>query len=246
MDCLNIRRTLLAVPNAQTAEIQQHLASCPDCKAFAVALSGQESDLLAALEIPVPEQLLDRILLNVALEEKNQWRLRLKGYLEQVFSKPALWRYGAIVSAIFALVIWSQKLDYEKNLNWGEVILAHTLGEDIGHEMGLKASISPQTLQRALAEYGFSTTGDLGTVRYLDHCALPGGRGLHIVLQVPQIGEVSLIVPPQGQNIKEVTVEREGLAAQILQIHSKNLGIVTSSPDSLREIKAFLHAHVKA
>lgn len=65
MNCLELRRQLLAAPRELGAEAQEHRRSCAACAAFAEEQQMLEEKLHAELRVPVPEGLADRVLLHI-------------------------------------------------------------------------------------------------------------------------------------------------------------------------------------
>lgn len=64
MNCLEFRRRIGAEPRSRAPELLAHRDSCKDgCAAFWQRAQRFDDDLEAALAIPLPEGLVDRILL---------------------------------------------------------------------------------------------------------------------------------------------------------------------------------------
>jgi len=63
MNCLEVRRALLAEPRRRTSEVEAHLAACARCGAVAAGLLELDDRIAEAASIPAPDALADRILL---------------------------------------------------------------------------------------------------------------------------------------------------------------------------------------
>ena len=87
----------------------------------------------------------------------------------------------------------------------------------------------------------------LGRVRYLDHCEMPGGKGLHVVLESPELGVVTLILPPSGASgAGREEVSRAGFAARMVAVGASAIGIVTDRPELLGRVSRRLRQQLVA
>ena len=62
-DCLGVRRSLLAAPRTNEADLLAHLSECASCARFADDLKALDRRLAKSTRIPVPEGLNERIVL---------------------------------------------------------------------------------------------------------------------------------------------------------------------------------------
>ena len=67
MDELELRRRLYADPNTSDKDVLDALESDPDAHAFSNELKTLDNDIEQALNIPVPENLAERLVLNKSL-----------------------------------------------------------------------------------------------------------------------------------------------------------------------------------
>lgn len=239
MNCLTTRAALLADPTAHTAAMSQHLAQCVSCRTFAATVSLDAKSLRAAIDVPVPQHLEERILLHSQLKRNSRDRF---GWLRQwpaLLATPQRAYFAAACSLTLAIGLWFAQPSPNPALNWSEVALAHVIGEP-GASLN-KVSLPRAALNNALASYGLTLNGDLGHIRYVDHCALPGGRGVHVVIETPDLGKVTLILPPVGMRVAASAARGEGHAAQMENIHGASVGIVTNEPERLKALTARLH-----
>ncbi len=226
MNCLTARSTLLADPSAQDAALLKHLADCPACRSVAAAAARDDALLRSALNVQVPEQLAGRILLQTELTRGRSRPLnRLRQRIAQLVQ-----RYpGGLALALSVLVafgIWVAQPDQQDNLNWGEVALAHVIGEPSA--LNSTATLAPSLLATALAAHGLALTGELGVIRVVSPCPVPGGRGSHIVIETREFGRVTLVLPPVGKRAAPGEARGEGLFARMVEIGGVGFGVVTS------------------
>lgn len=229
--CLNVRRALLADPQAYALVLPEHLATCAPCRAFAAILVADEAALRVAICVPVPEQLQERILLQTALRAR---RRDLAAPLRQwlgLFSYPQRAVFAVGCSAALLLALCMVQASVDRVIDWGDVALAHVIGE--ADALAGNETVPRHALLEALASYGLGLEGDLGTLRMVGNCPMPGGRGVHVVIDTPDMGTLTLILPPAGVRTAGDLAQGEGFAAQVVRINHATIGLVTQRPDKL-------------
>jgi hypothetical protein len=101
MNCLDFRRRIGAEPRSRDADLLHHRDTCRDgCGAFWQRAQRWEDDLEAALAVPVPDGLADRILLAQATGERRAQVRRRRSWMAMAASVliafagvGMLWRY---------------------------------------------------------------------------------------------------------------------------------------------------------
>ena len=74
MNCMDCRRRLLTTPQSRDPEIAAHLAECPGCARLAREQSGFEHQLAAAMRVPVPENLHNRVRFAASMRRRRPAR----------------------------------------------------------------------------------------------------------------------------------------------------------------------------
>jgi len=74
MDELEFRRRTIAQPNDIDKELMEFAQSNPERQSFITEMKEFDKHLQDALDIPVPDNLADRIILNTSLKEKSLTR----------------------------------------------------------------------------------------------------------------------------------------------------------------------------
>jgi len=228
MNCLEVRRLLLENPAIDAQELHRHLHGCPACQAFAVELKQQEAQLEQALNVPIPPRLTERVLLATSLR-KPRWQ-------------PYAWA-ASILLAVMLGIGGYLNLQHQTPAAWSEVVLAHVLNER--NTLEKDDRISADRLSVALASFGLTAKGDLGRIRFLDRCEMPGGKGLHVVIDTRELGQVTLIFPPRGMQIEPGRSARDGFVAKLVTIGATTIGIVTEHPDRLEPLSHWLKAELR-
>lgn len=242
MNCLAARSALRADPSAQDPALSKHLADCPACRTAAAAAARDDALLRSALNVQVPEQLADRILLQTELRRArsrplNRLRRRIA---ELVQGSPGV--LAVALSLLIAVGIWVAQPARQDKLNWGEVALAHVIGEPSA--VHSTDTLPPSVLAKALAAHGLTLMGDLGVIRVVSPCPVRGGRGSHIVIETREFGTVTLILPPVGKRAAPGEARGEGLFARMVEIGGVGFGVVTNDADRLPALANLLATRI--
>jgi hypothetical protein len=190
MNCFEFRKLLLVDPRMLTAEQERHRAECAACAGLAREIGEFEARVHAALQLPVPEALAERVLLR-----------------RKMIRTPALhvWALAAsLVAAIGLGVSFYLPFDDREERVFAATALgsAHpavaAIAYVVEHEAGLLqkgARGDPEVMRDALVRLGLKLPAEGVTVQYLGKCPVPGGTGEHVVLRTPA-GQVTLILVP--------------------------------------------------
>lgn len=166
----------------------------------------------------------ERILLSTQLR-RRQWQ-----------------RYAIAASAVLSVTLGAIALherEPERGSTFSAIALTHVLSEP--HLLTRQDRIPYPRVARSLAAYHLAPRGDLGLVRYIDQCELPEGQGLHVVLETPHYGLVSLIVSPSTSGrVNESPTSQAGLNAETLDFDGVSVGVVAMSQQDMAPIKQWL------
>jgi hypothetical protein len=222
MRCLEVRQQLFVSPEIGTADLKSHLEQCASCKAFQTQMLMQERLIKQAIEVPVPTHLSERILLanNLAPSSKRPWFIG-----------------GGIAASFLAMTLFFNGLvgQDQADPSWGEVAIMHVLNEQ--KALTANGNISKHVFNEALKQFGLAETGHIGRVRYLEHCEMPGGQGLHVVVEHESLGVFTLVLPPEGVYARSPKAQRKGLVAQFVSIGKGSVGLVSAQSSQMPSIK---------
>lgn len=181
MDCLEFRRRLGAEPHAHDAELDAHRKQCASCSAAWERAQQAENDLFAALQMPVPAGLAERVLLTQATgERRQQGRRRII----------ALALAASLVAAVGGSLLWRQ-LDAR---TLPALAVAH-MPEEI-HSLELTRPISAQAIEAGFAGRGLQLQGPLPSdVTYVHDCPVGPYLTVHLVSRVGDTSVAVLYVP---------------------------------------------------
>jgi hypothetical protein len=229
MNCLEFRRIKLAEPRALPHDALAHLSDCTTCRNFAADINDNEERLAAALAVPVPEGLAERII------------LRRKSGSATRFS-PRLWAMAAalLLTFTFGFQQWKDAGSQE----YAKLAIQHVMHEPESFTTARLAD--PQLFRTVMQNFGGELQGSLGKVRYMKLCPVPEGTGWHIVFETERGELATLILIPA----KRMTSEREqatvgGWTALARPGGQGYYAVITSSPDTLDKVDELVRQRVR-
>ncbi len=229
MNCLEFRRIKLAEPRGLPHEALTHMSECTTCRNFAADINENEERLAAALAVPVPEGLAERIILR-----------RKTGALSG-FS-PRLWAMAATVVLTFAFGF--QQWRDAGSQEYAKLAIEHVMHEPESFTTARLAD--PQLFRTVMQNFGGEVQGSLGKVRYMKLCPVPEGTGWHIVFETERGELATLILIPA----KRMTTQREqatvgGWTARARPGGQGYYAVITSSPDTLDKVDELVRQRVR-
>lgn len=183
MNCLDFRRAIGGDPRGLNSEAHAHKASCNRCADAHERALGFERTLSAAIAIPVPEGLAERILLRqttTAIHEPEPRRF-------------AIWQIAAgIALSLGVAAFLSQRYLATPPL------LSTLAVEHLTHEpfaLSSRAAVPEAEVRKMFAALDAPMQRSPGTVHYLKDCPLGGRMSVHMVLQRDSGPVTAMFVP---------------------------------------------------
>jgi hypothetical protein len=169
IDCTQYRRAVLADPHAESPELAEHLARCPECPAYRERLLSFEGRLARALRIdaraaPAPA-LVPRL------------RVRRNGWLAMAAS---------LVVALLVGTLWLGA----PHASLAADVVAHMAGEP---EAWARSAVPDPNLAPVLDEAHMRLRPEAGTVSYAQTCLFRRRHVPHLVVQT-DMGPVTVMV----------------------------------------------------
>jgi hypothetical protein len=215
--CLDARRALDGDPRRLTRALERHVTSCPGCAARRAGLLALDARLAAALRLPAPEGLADRVLLRQGLARSlAPRRLALAAALVVAL--------GA--SGLFGAQRWQQAPAREA--------IAHVLEEE-PHELLHYRRVDEAALGAAVRAAGLTLDRSTLEIRYLGTCPFRGGHAHHILLGTP-FGKATLLLTPGRPLQSAVVAQGRGLTALAAPAPTGNWFLIADSRDALQRI----------
>ncbi|MDN3485077.1 DUF3379 family protein [Pseudoalteromonas sp. APC 3224] len=204
MDELEFRRRTIAQPNELDKELQEFANSSADRQQFLNESKAFDKQLDNALEVPVPDNLAERIILNTSLKEKARTdELEQKDNVVSARSWFKFDRVHLALAASFVIAVSAFMFSEEQSINQtaGEHALAHVYHEI--YALNKTQPISIQAVNEKLALLGGQISDLPGKVTYVTFCDFQGERGLHLVFE-SDFGPMTVFIVPSDNQIFEI------------------------------------------
>jgi len=191
MNCLDVRRLLLAEPKSQDPDLHQHVQQCTDCTRFAKDLIAFESDLNQASKVAIPEGLASRILLRQRMSSVQNRRKRIGMAMAAVL----LLGFTIILAGLFNNGVLSPG---QKNLD--QIVLLHVNSEL--HHLNDRQDLSLKQVNTVLKEHGSKLNALPGRmINYAGACQIRKNNGVHMVVNT-RSGPITVLFMP-GEFVRE-------------------------------------------
>lgn len=194
MDDLEFRRRLIAEPYDNDEAIQQALESDDKRQQFSQDMREFDDKIAAALNVDVPEDLANQLILHQRFSEHKERSEKRKWIFAMAAS------ITLVVTATVAL--WPQP-----HANLADYALAHVYHEP-DTMVSLDENANLQQVNAKLAGYGAHLNQASGRIFYANHCDFKGKRSLHMVLE-HQGQRVTVFVVPEVESFKNTPAEFE-------------------------------------
>jgi hypothetical protein len=182
MDDLTFRKTIFAEPFTTDTAVIKAAAQDPKKQAFWNDIKAMENDLKLAMDIPVPKNLAEKLILRQSLSEHKSTTQRRPWYLALAAS--------VVFASVLTLTIFNNG-----NSKLVHDVLAHMSHVDA--EMMKSATLSNSVINDRLTSFNGQVNGDLGEVVSANYCYLDKIKSLHLIIR-GENGFTSLFVVPDS------------------------------------------------
>ncbi len=226
MNCLEIRRLLLADPMSQQASVGEHLSECEECARFAKHLNSFESGLSRASKVDAPEGLASRILLRQRLLAEQNRRKRI----------------GMATAATFLLGLVAVMGGFITNGMFGsdpasleQVVLQHV--NDELHHLQDHKNLSVQQLNSVLKRHGTELSALPGrTINYAGACPIRKNQGAHVIVD-SATGPVTVLFMP-GEFVKHRSkLNDKRFQGVIIPTRQGSMAIIAEDPQQIEQLE---------
>lgn len=227
MNCLEFRREKLADPRHLSPGALAHINECTACRGFAAEINENEARLAAALDVPVPEGLAERIV----LRRKAGTRF-----------SPRLGMLAASVVLTFAFGILQRK--DAGSQDYARLAIEHVMHEPESFTSARLAD--PELFRRVMHTFGGEMQASLGKVRFMKLCPVPEGTGWHIVFETEQ-GELAtlILIPAKRMQAQSEQATVGGWNALARPGGQGYYAVITQSPETLGKVDELVRQRVR-
>ena len=184
MDDLQFRRSIYADPKSTDDAVQQAIKEDPAKQEFAKELEALDDKVLAALKVPVPDDLYDKLILRQTLASHQQQKKKTRIQLAMA------------ASVAFALGLGINFMQFSSAYtNVGDYALAHVYHEDGYFSNQDEAKVTLASLNKKMASFDGSFISKMGQLISADFCRFDGSKSLHLVFKGKSSPVTVFIVP---------------------------------------------------
>lgn len=205
MDELEFRRRTIAQPNDIDNELTEFAKDNSERQRFINDMKDFDKYLQsAANDVPVPENLAERILLNTSLKEKAQQQAQIPANKNVIASRSRFKfdRVHLALAASFVVTISVFFFSSEQNTyGAGEHALAHVYHEI--NSLDKTQAISLQSVNEKLALLGGQLSELPGKITYAMFCDFKGEKGIHLVFE-SDFGPMTVFIVPTKNKVFEM------------------------------------------
>jgi len=215
MDCLEFRRLLGSDPQVGDADARAHMATCSACAALAADAQAFEARLSAALAVPVPDGLAERILASRRSDvvEPFQPRRRL-GWIALAAAASVLLAFGVV--------------RYRQATSLRAMVAAHVTAPDEHAALAMVAPVPQAEVEHAFADRGVKLADVPPEVAYVSECPIGRWRSVHMV-SAGAGGPVSVVYIVRDRAAKASGFHRAGLVAREVPMADGTLFMLAAS-----------------
>lgn len=232
MDDLEFRRTLLAEPKNNSADILDAIAHDAKKMEFWNDLQKLNQNMTEASKIDIPDGLAQRLLLKQNMLAHNENR-GAKRYL----------KYALAASVILAVSVSFMSWQHSQTISLSEHAIAHVEHEG-DYALGANENISLQQVNAKLARFGGELTAQVGQVYYANFCDFNNVQSLHLVMQGDS-GKVSVFIIPHKQTFKIDNLKEGIWNSQSVDFNRASLVVVSDHLSDVSEMKKKIASHIQ-
>lgn len=222
MDDLQYRRSIYADPTSQDKDILAAQDADPAKKQLAHELYLFDEQLKKAMDVPVPDDLCNKLLLRQTLASHQQEKRKSRVHL-------ALAASVAIFTG--SLVNYFQFSSSYTNL--GDYALAHVYHEENDFYNGDNNRVSLTTLNKKMATFNGTFNESLGQLISADYCRFDGMKSLHLVYK-GLTDTVAVFIVPKKEHLSFTSqFSDDKLQGESLDFQEANILVVADKNESL-------------
>ena len=225
MDELSFRRTIYAEPNTTDPEIIQAAKDDPAKRAFWDEVKAMDAQLAQAMNIPVPENFAEKLILRQGMDEFTQRRQKRPWYVAMAAS-------FALVAGVSYMTLFAG------NNGLANDVFAHVSPEYMNKEISMSGqNVSQEAINAKMATFNGVLSDDIGEVVAANYCYLDTIKSLHMIVRGEK-GLISLFVMPdnKGEELAEDFSNKELVGTSFL-LKSAKIIIVGNDQEEVSHLQ---------
>lgn len=223
MDELTFRRTIYADPYTRDPDVVEAAKKDPKKQAFWEEIRAMEASLEQAMDIPVPDDLADKLILRQSMNDFRQQKKRKPWYL-------ALAASVVLASVLSVTMLMQGTGDLKSD------VFAHM--SHMEYELNKGANVTLDSVNSKLATYNGQLSEGLGEIVSANYCYLGSIKSLHLIVKGKN-GLASLFVMPSAitESIDD-TFSNEQYAGSSFLLESAKVIVVGESGSQVEDLQS--------
>ena len=233
MNCLELRRILMAEPQRRDGGVAEHLKDCAACANFAREMTALNARLEAAFKVPVPEGLEARIALDGSLRNR---RRPLRPWMA----------LAASVLMVGLLTTFAWRHEHPSDATLASAVVRHIENPEEVQAIGPNRALIHDAAYIAgvMHTAGAGMQGGMDDVTYAQVCLFRGERVAHLVVQGAN-GPVTIMLLRHIHVEKTVPVDEDGFHGVIVPAGKGSIAIVTNNNTPVQPMESELASKVE-
>jgi hypothetical protein len=226
MDDLQFRRSIYADPSSIDEDILAAQNADPAKKKLAQELCQFDQIIKQAMNVPVPDDLCNKLLLRQTLKSHQQHKRKKRVHM-------ALAASVAIIAGI--LVNYLQFSDSYSYDNVGDYALAHVYHEQAYFSNDADTNVSLDSLNKKMTTFNGSFNESMGELIAVNYCRFDGMKSLHLVFK-GVTGTVAVFVVPKKEHLDYIEkFSDSNLQGEALSFEQNDIIVVANKKESLSQ-----------
>lgn len=224
MDDLQFRRSIYADPNNKDQEFLDAINADPAKQKFAQEIKQLDDKIAQAMNVPVPDDLYNKLILRQTLASHQQQKRKKRIHLAMA------------ASVAFAVGLTLNFMQFSSAYSTlGDYALAHVYHEDNHWQNSDEAKVSLTRLNQKMAAFDGSFLNTVGQLIAADYCRFDSMKSLHLVFQ----GKTSLVtvfIVPQNDDLRfDARFNDNNLQGRSEQFDKTNIIVIGDKNEPLKQ-----------
>lgn len=224
MDDLQFRRTIYADPNNQDPEIIAAQQEDGSKRQFVKDIALFDEKIKQAMQVPVPEDLYDKLILRQTLASHQVQKRKTRIHLA----------LAASVAIIGGVMLNFMQFSSAYN-TLGDYALAHVYHEQGSFNNSSINQVTLTTLNQKMSTFDGSFNQPIGKLLFADYCRFDAMKSLHLVFQGKTSPVTVFIVPKNEQLTFSAAFNDQALFGNSLEFSHSNVIVVADKNESLSQ-----------
>ena len=224
MDDLQFRRSILTEPKNRDEDVCNAIKQDPAKQKFVQDVDALDNKIVQAMNIPVPNDLCNKLILRQTLASHQQQKRKTRVRLAM----------AASVAFVMGLTVNFMMFSHSyKNL--GDYAIAHVNHEASMFSHNAQASVSLASLNDKMTTFKGSFDSTFGTLMFADYCRFDGTKSLHLVFQ-GKTSPVNVFIVPNNDDIEfNADFSNDNLQGRSLRFNQSNVIVVGDKQEPISQ-----------